>query len=88
VLGGAGVFLWLVRLVINYQHTIGERYGKEIDRLDAELVAAREVEADLRTQLGVLEEERHELRYLRRASAHAGVFNPWEGGLEGAEERG
>jgi hypothetical protein len=88
LLGGAGVFLWLVRLVIAYQHTIGERYGKEIDRLDSELVAAREVEAELRARVGVLEDQQNELRYLRRASAHAGVFNPWQGGLEGAEDSG
>jgi len=65
-------------LVIGYQSTIGERYGKEIERLDAELVAARMVEKELRERIEALEDSQHELRYLRRAARHAGVFNPWE----------
>jgi hypothetical protein len=84
LLGGAGVFLWLVRLVIGYQSTIGERYGKEIERLDAELIAARGVEVELRARIEKLEDGQNELRYLRRAARQAGIFNPWDGG--GLEE--
>jgi hypothetical protein len=84
------VFLWLVRLVISYQTTIGERYGKEIQRLDAELIAARGVEVELRARIEMLEEGQQELRYLRRVTRQAGVYSPWNYGLteEQAGEHG
>lgn len=89
LVGAASVFLWLVRLVISYQSTIGERYGKEIERLDAELIAARAVEVDLRSRIEALEAGQHELRYLRQAARRAGIFNPWDGsGVQGMSEPG
>lgn len=85
LLGGFGVFLWLVRLVIGYQSTIGERYGKEIARLDAELIAQRAVETELRARIETLEEGQQELRYLRRVTRQAGLYNPWNYGLSEEE---
>jgi len=87
LLGAASVFLWLIRLVIGYQSTIGERYGKEIERLDAELIAARAVEVELRDRIERLEDGQHELRFLRRAVQQAGIFNPWADGVRGTDER-
>lgn len=84
LIGGIGAFLWLVRLIIQYQHIIGGRYGKEIERLDAELEAARDANTRLRHRIEALESDHSELRYLRRMSAQAGIYNPWEPpGLEG-----
>jgi cell division protein FtsB len=84
LLGGFGAFLWLVRLVINYQSTIGERYGKEIERLDSELQQARAENTKLRTRIEALEDAQGELRYLRRITQQHGIYNPWDPpGLEG-----
>lgn len=84
LIGAASVFLWLARLVIGYQSTIGERYSKEIARLDAELVAARLVEQELRKRIELLEDGQNELRYLRRTVRQAGLFNPWDYGVSEA----
>jgi cell division protein FtsB len=71
------VFLWLVRLVISYQSTIGERYSQEIARLDSELQEARTDNAKLRARIEALEDGQGELRYLRRIVTQHGIYNPW-----------
>jgi hypothetical protein len=84
LLGAAGAFLWLVRLIIAYQTQIGDRYSREIRRLDGELRAARDENAKLRGRIETLEDNQSELRFLRREAGHHGIFNPWEPpGLEG-----
>lgn len=88
LIGAASLFLWLARLIIGYQSTIGERYSKEIARLDAELVAARLVEQELRKRIEVLEDGQNELRYLRRTARQAGLWNPWEYGVSEAVDDG
>lgn len=85
LVGAGATFLWLVRLIIGYQSTIGERYGKEIERLDTELQAARAENTKLRTRIEAIEDAQGELRYLRRVTQQHGIYNPWEPpGLEGA----
>lgn len=89
LLGSAGVILWLVRLVIGYQSTIGDRYRTEIARLDGELIATRAINDELRARIERLEDGQNELRYLRRVAVEHHIYNPWAPvGMEGPDEAG